>query len=76
MNSAIQGEFPVAVALTGRVPCRVIGTIRKGDLLVSSPIDGVATAGYSVPVGSVIGKALQDYDSFAVGTIEVLVGRV
>lgn len=75
MNSRATG---VAVALTGRVPCQVVGTINKGDLLVSSDIPGVATKlqpGDWVP-GCVIGKALENYNSTQVGTIEVVAGRV
>jgi hypothetical protein len=64
------------VALQGRVPCRVVGKIRKGDILVCSGIHGVAIAGGdNIKVGSMIGKALEDYDSDHIGTIEVVVGR-
>ena len=72
------GSAGLPVALQGRVPCRVTGTIRKGDLITSSEIAGVATRLDSkdwLP-GSVIGKSLEDYDSDEVGTIEVVVGRV
>jgi Major tropism determinant N-terminal domain len=78
MNSTIECENAVAVALTGRVPCRVVGTIKKGDRLVASGLHtGVATAldmGQYQP-GCIIGKALEDYNSTKVGTIEVAVGR-
>lgn len=77
MNSAQTGDYVVAVALTGRVPCQVVGTINKGDRLVASDISGVATvldkAKYEP--GCIIGKALEAYDSQEVGTIEVAVGR-
>ena len=64
------------VALAGRVPCRVAGKIKKGDLLVTSGIPGVAVAATSdIKVGSMIGKALEDYDSDHIGTIEVVAGR-
>jgi len=32
------------VALQGRVPCKVVGKIRKGDILITSGIAGVAVA--------------------------------
>jgi len=77
MNSAQAGEHVLPVALTGRVPCQVVGTIRKGDRLVSSDIAGVATvldiAKYTP--GCIIGKSLEAYDSTEVGTIELVVGR-
>ena len=74
MNSGQSGEYVAAVALTGRVPCRVTGTIRKGDLIVSTG-DGRGRANNAARVGAVIGKALADFDG-ADGVIEVVVGRV
>jgi hypothetical protein len=76
MNSAATG---VAVALQGRVPCKVIGTIRRGDMMVTSDTAGVATAcmpPFGPHIGTVIGKALQNYDGNEVGVIEIVVGRV
>jgi len=77
MNSALQAEFKAPVALTGRVPCYVVGTISKGDRLVSSDQRGVATAldMTKYEPGCIIGKALEDYDSQDIGRIEVAVGR-
>jgi len=73
MNSEAAG---VAVALQGRVPCRVIGFIQRGDMMVTSDTPGVATTCLHPTVGTVIGKALQNYDSNQVGVIEIVVGRV
>ena len=77
MNAELQGECVYPVALTGRVPCYVVGTIKKGDVLVSSDLRAVATridpALYQP--GCVIGKALEDYDSQDIGKIEIAVGR-
>ena len=78
MNSGMQGDYVVPVALLGRAPCRVTGTIQRGDLLVSSDRPGVAMAlvsGQYQP-GSVIGKALADSNSAEESVIEVLVGRL
>jgi hypothetical protein len=78
MNSGLAAEHIAIVALLGRVPCRVVGKINKGDLLVSSKIPGVATAldlNLWVP-GCVIGKSLEDYDSITEGVIEIVVGRM
>ncbi len=64
------------IALQGRVPCRVVGKISKGDLIVTSNIPGVGiSAGGTAKTGTVIGKALADYNSDHIGTIEVAVGR-
>ena len=74
MNEKCSG-IKIAIALQGRVPCRVIGQIRKGDLLVVSAVPGVATTSTDPKPGSIIGKALRNYNSDRVGTIEVLVGK-
>jgi hypothetical protein len=74
MNDELEGG--IALALTGRVPCKVVGTIKKGDLMVTSHISGVAMANDDPKMGTVIGKALEDYDSPDIGVIEVVVGRV
>jgi hypothetical protein len=77
MNSAMDVPHKAPVALTGRVPCYVVGKISKGDRLVASDISGVATVldmDLYQP-GCIIGKALEDYDSQDIGKIEVAVGR-
>lgn len=73
MNDGLAAEFVAAVALTGRVPCLVTGTVRKGDLMVAAGL-GRARAEADPRVGTVIGKALEDHDGES-GTIEVVVGR-
>jgi hypothetical protein len=77
MNATQVGEHVAPVALTGRVPCQVVGTINKGDRLVSSSVAGVATVldSNQYQPGCIIGKSLENYDSEDVGTIEVAVGR-
>jgi hypothetical protein len=78
MNSALACTNAVEVALVGRVPCRVVGTIAKGDRLVASSTPGVATRldMSQYQPGCIIGKALEAYNSEIVGTIEVAVGRI
>lgn len=75
MNGALNGTNIVPLALTGRVPCMVVGPVAKGDLMVSAGW-GYARANNSAGVGQVIGKALEDFPSQAKGVIEVVVGRV
>lgn len=77
MNAGISAEVSIELALTGRVPCRVVGQIQRGDCLTTSEIPGVAVKLLSdsfVP-GCILGKALEDYNSDQVGVIEVLVGK-
>ena len=71
MNSEAEGVY---VALTGRVPCKVIGPVRKGDMMVSAG-NGQARAEENPVLGSVIGKALENFDGVE-GVIEVVVGRL
>jgi hypothetical protein len=75
MNVECPGN-KLAVALQGRVPCKVVGKIEKGDLLVTSLIPGVASANNNPVPGSVIGKSLENYNSDRIGIIEVMVGRL
>ena len=74
MNSLTNG---LPVALQGRVPCRVQGPVRKGQVLVTSNTPGVAQAidnSKFVP-GCVIGKALSAINTNNIETIEVVVGK-
>lgn len=64
----IIGVIPTKVCLEG-------GVIKRGDLLVTSSVAGVAMKADpdKVKVGQVIGKALQDYSNTGVGKVNVLV---
>jgi hypothetical protein len=73
MNSEATGQ---AVALQGKVPCKVVGQISKGDMLVThSQHPGVARKGTNPSMGTVIGKALEEYNSTEIGTINIVAGR-
>lgn len=74
MNSGLKGDYVVAVALQGRVPCKVRGKIHKGDMLVSGG-NGYARPTQDPKIGTIIGKALEDFDGVE-GIIEVVVGRI
>ena len=72
MNSEADGQY---VALRGRVPCKVIGPVRKGDVLVTSNRPGFAQVSdnpHSVSACCMIGKSLQNFDGTE-GVIEVVV---
>jgi len=62
------------VAMTGRVPVRVIGKIRKGDRLVSAG-NGIARSAIESEVTAFnsIGRALADKNDDAEGTVEAIV---
>ena len=75
MNSELKGDNVIGVALTGRVPCKVIGKVEKGDLLVTSAIPGYAIVNNEPTVGTVIGKALENKPDTDKGVVEIVVGR-
>jgi hypothetical protein len=73
MNDKSEG---VAVALVGKVPCKVEGFIEKGDLLTTSGnTAGYAKKAIEPKLGSIIGKAMESHQSAGTGTIYVSVGR-
>lgn len=74
MNMTCAGEHVVTLALQGRVPCRVTGTVHKGDMMVSAG-NGLARSCDTPAIGTVIGKSLENF-SGGTGTIEVVVGRL
>jgi hypothetical protein len=77
MNSTQKGEHVLPIALTGRVPCRVQGPVRKGDVLVASSTPGVAQRiGMNWQPGCVVGKSMEVIDVAEIRTIEVAVGRL
>jgi hypothetical protein len=73
MNSAADG---VPVALTGRVPVKVTGKVRKGDRLIASGIPGVAQSanGSSLEWTQQVGRALEDKNSEDISLIEAVIG--
>jgi hypothetical protein len=73
MNANCKG-ISTAVALQGRVPTKVRGIIHKGDMMVSAG-NGFAKTSSSPQMGTVIGKALENFDGFE-GVIEIAVGRL
>ena len=77
MNDDLKG---VAVALRGRVPCKVIGPVKKGDFIISSDHPGAGTAFSFKDTGSVkpdpytvIGRSLEDNSSAEAKLIEIVV---
>ena len=74
MNSeAGSNETHPYIALKGRVPCKICGPVKKGDILVTSNHPGYACAvdqNCLVNSGAIIGKALEDF-SEGFGIIEV-----
>jgi hypothetical protein len=62
------------VAMTGRVPVKVRGQVRKGDRLVSAG-DGTARAAsaHEITAFNTIGRALADKLTDDVGMVEAIV---
>lgn len=77
LGKSVEGET-IPMGVVGVIPTKVTvsnGSIRRGDLLVSSAIQGHAMKAdlKKVGVGMVIGKALENFDGPTEGVIKVLV---
>jgi hypothetical protein len=75
MNGAAgTDETHPAVAVNGRVPVRVIGTVKKGDRLVSAG-NGIARSAdrAEITAFNVIGRSLEDKYTKDEGTVEAIV---
>ncbi len=70
MASEEKGQY---IALAGKVPCKVIGKIKAGDMLTTSMIEGHAQKVEQPILGAVVGKALEDFEG-AKGVVNVWVG--
>ena len=70
MNSDADG---VAIALKGRVPCKVTGHVEKGALIVTSSIKGHGMQANQTMPGTIIGKAIEAKEGDGEGIIEILV---
>ena len=74
MNKDAEGQY---VALRGRVPCKVIGAVRKGDVLIASSKKGFAKAapfrGYQTPAASIVGKAVSENLTHGEAVIDIVV---
>jgi hypothetical protein len=65
------------IALAGRVPCKVVGKVIKGQRLVTSSVAGHARAAYASELGDyrrIIGRALASKETEDLGLVEVVVG--
>jgi len=75
MNNLSDG---LAIALTGKVLCKVVGPVKKGDILVSSGHAGVATVLASTDQwqpGCVIGKSMANDSNIDIREVIIAVGR-
>lgn len=73
MNTDAPGQY---VALRGRVPCKVVGKVNKGDVLVTSSVPGCAMASdqpHFVSASCMVGKAISSKDTDGVGVVEIMV---
>jgi hypothetical protein len=74
MNNGLTADYRAIVALTGRVPTSVTGIVTKGAMMVAAG-NGRAQACSAPAMGTVIGKALENFDGES-GIIEIVVGRM
>lgn len=65
-----------AIALRGKIPVKVVGIVKKGDVLVSSYLPGyaeVAANQMNVSAAAIIGKSLEEKNDVGTGIIMVVV---
>ena len=74
MNNGLTADHRAIVALTGRVYTSVTGAVTKGAMMISAG-NGRARASAAPAMGTVIGKALENFDGES-GIIEIVVGRM
>ena len=74
MNKDANG---VAVALRGKVPCKVEGAVKKGDVLVTNVKSGTATAlapeSANPPAWCIVGKSLENNSDTGIKVINIVV---
>ena len=71
MNSESQGQ---AVALRGKVPVLVVGTVKKGDLLVTSNVPGFAQVAIAnFHPNSVFAKSIEEKNEDIPGVITAVI---
>jgi hypothetical protein len=74
MNNGSPGQ---AIALVGKVKCKVHGTVSKGDLLTTCGAHpGCAQKTMSPVLGSIVGKAMEDKTDSGESVILISVGRL
>ena len=74
MNDSSEGQ---AVALVGKVKCKVHGMVSKGDLLTTCGTHpGCAQKAISPVLGSIVGKAMENKENAEESTILISVGRL
>ena len=75
MNDGLTGTR-ACIALAGRTPVKVLGTVKKGDLITTASVAGYGCKAVDPKFGTIIGKALEDKTDTGFGVIEVAVGRM
>ena len=74
MNDKSEGQ---AIALVGKVKCKVHGMVSKGDLLTTCGTHpGYAQKAISPVLGSVVGKAMENKEDAGESVILISVGRL
>jgi hypothetical protein len=71
MNSHSEGQ---SVALRGKVPVKVMGIVKKGDLLVTAELSGFAiVAADEFSANAVFAKSLENKDDAGPGTVVAVI---
>jgi len=71
--SAGSDDYFPAIALKGRVPCKVVGTVYPGQLLVTSACPGYAQASDNPMPYTAIGRAINKKTDNGFGVVEIMI---
>ena len=76
MNVSNETESFLPIALRGKVPVKVVGRVQKGDILITSGVEGCAVSaedGRQVPAASIIAKALEEKITNDLGVVMAVI---
>ena len=63
----------IPIGLVGRVKTKVVGSVKKGDLITCSNNAGIGIVNNNAKTGTIIGKALEDKISEDIGMVKVMI---
>ena len=76
MNSNLESDHVVSIALRGRIPCKVTGNVNKGDIIIAGDTPGhgmVGSLSHTLSPLQIIGRAVGSKLDAGPGIVEIIV---
>jgi hypothetical protein len=76
MNVSPETKDFLPVALRGKVPVKVIGRVKKGDILVTSGVSGYAVSAddaHQVAAAAIVAKAIEEKNTDDLGVVMAVI---